>query len=406
MSDQLDFETALERRLQARAAAGSRPFDASAIARAAIAARPPRRLGLTAWTGRRAWALAFAGLLLALLAGAVVAGALLQHREPWLAVARADGIYLAHRDGSLVRRLADTGTYTRLSWSSDGALLLVQQDFHLQGDNAALGVARMTAFRPDGSVAWTTDHSIGEAGDATWSHRGHRLAWLDDWGNDLAIADLDTGSSTRRTDLRISFVLAPEWSPDDTRIVVIGHREALGSTALQALLVVPLDGGDPVVLTPYEYRGLSHPAWSPDGRSIAALCWEVPYCPEPQTIEIFDAATGERIDGTTAGGYPVAWSPDGTRLAWSREAADGNVMVDTLPLSDGGATAVLPGPGWQDLAGWTPDGALLVLKPNASTASGSSDQAWRPDLWQVEADGSHPVLLARGVTAAALQPTP
>jgi len=178
----------------------------------------------------------------------------------------------------------------------------------------------------------------------------------------------------------------------------------------QALLVVPLDGGDPVVLSPYAYRGLSHPAWSPDGRSIAAFCYEVNYRPEPRTIEIFDAATGERIDGTAAGGFPVVWSPDGTRLAWPRWNGDddGKVMVDTLPLSDGGAVAVLPGPGTQSVAGWTPDGALLVLKRNAATASGSSDQAWwpDPDLWRVEADGSHPVLLARGVTAAALQTTP
>jgi hypothetical protein len=83
------------------------------------------------------------------------------------------------------------------------------------------------------------------------------------------------------------------------------------------------------------------------------------------------------------------------------------VMVDTLPLSDGGAAAVLTGPGAQYLAGWTPDGALLVLMPNASSASGSSDSAWRwRDRWRVEADGSRPVLLAHGVTAATLQPTP
>ena len=119
---------------------------------------------------------------------------------------------------------------------------------------------------------------------------------------------------------------------------------------------------------------------------------------------IFDATTGQRIDGTAAGGFPVVWSPDGTRLAWMRVDPNGGgdggkVVVDTLPLSDGGAVAVLPGPGGaQHMAGWTPDGALLVL-------AGSSDPAL-PGLWRVEADGSHPVLLAHGVTAAALQPTP
>ena len=384
MSDQLDFETSLERRLRVRAAAGSRPFDASAIARAAIAARPPRRLGFTAWTGRRAWALAFAGLLLALLAGTLLAGGLLQHREPWLAVVRTDGIYLAHADGSLVRRLTDTGNYPRLSWSSDGALLLVQDVFQ-NGD-----VSRMTAFRPDGSVAWTTDKSTA---DAAWSHHGHRVAWLE--GTVLVITDLDASSTTRRTGLQLNFWGPLDWSPDDTRVVALGRARA-DPTSRWGLLVVPLDGGDPVELTPYAFRGLDYPAWSPDGRSIAAFCHDVPDCPEPQSIHVFDAATGHHIDGTVAGGFPVAWSPDGTRLAWVRMdpngGDDGKVMVDTLPLSDGGAAAVLPGPGAQHLAGWTPDGALLVL-------------TW-PGLWRIEADGSRPVLLARNFSDAALQPTP
>ncbi len=77
-------------------------------------------------------------------------------------------------------------------------------------------------------------------------------------------------------------------------------------------------------------------------------------------------------------------------------------MVSGLPLSAGRAVDVMPG-GYG--SGWTPGGALLVLKWKASSASGSSDAAG-PDLWRVEADGSRPVLLARNFSDAALQPTP
>lgn len=392
MTEQLDFETALERRLRARAAAASRPFDAVAVAGAAIARSPARRgffhVRAMPWTSpmTRVWLLL--ALLLALLAGTLLAGALLQHRAPWLAVARPDGIYLAHTDGSLVRRLTDTGTYTRLSWSADGALLLVNDVFQ-DGE-----VSRMTVFRLDGSVAWTTDKSFG---DAAWSHRGHRVAWYE--LHTVVVTDVDSGESTRLAGTRYnSWVGSLDWSPDDTRIVAVGSVADPLHAQLDAdsgrLLVVPLDGGDPVVLTPDTFY-LQYQAWSPDGRSIAAYCSED--CPEQFSIAIFDATTGERIDGTAAGGFPVVWSPDGTRLAWMR-SDDGKVMVDTLPLSDGGAVAVLPEPGAQHVEGWTPDGALLVT-------TGSSDPA-SPDLWRVEADGSHPVLLAHGVTAAALQPTP
>jgi hypothetical protein len=83
------------------------------------------------------------------------------------------------------------------------------------------------------------------------------------------------------------------------------------------------------------------------------------------------------------------------------DGAEG-VIVSSLPLSAGRAVDVMPG-GFR--ASWTPDGALLIMKPNASSASDSSDPV-RPDLWRVEADGSHPVLLAHDVTDAAVQPTP
>ena len=415
MSEQLDFETTLERRLRARAAAGSRPFDAVAIARAAIAARPPRRLGLTARTGRRAWALALAGLLLALLAGVLLAGALLQHREPWLAVARADGIYLAHQDGSLVRRLADTGSSPRLSWSADGALLLVEDVLLVREVTGDRLFSRMTAFRPDGSIAWTTDYDsaappygvVLEAG-AAWSHRGHRIAWIDASGffTDMVVTDVDSGQSVRLgkhpgTDYipRVS----PDWSPDDSRIVVEGEfasEPGMGDEG-PVLLVVPAEGGEPMTL-PQRVSGWGSTAWSPDGRSIATTkqCLiSLPNCVAPTGIALIDAATGTLVDALPADGLLLEWSPDGNLLKW--DGAEG-VMVSGLPLSAGRAVDVMPG-GYG--SGWTPDGALLVLKWKASSASGSSDPD-APDLWRVEADGSHPVLLARGVTAAALQPTP
>ncbi len=86
MTDRLDFETRLERRLRARAAIATRPFDAAAIAREAVAVNGRRRrlAGLEWPSGRPALRWQAMALLLAIaLLGAVAAvGALLREPDP------------------------------------------------------------------------------------------------------------------------------------------------------------------------------------------------------------------------------------------------------------------------------------------------------------------------------------
>jgi hypothetical protein len=86
MTDRFDFETRLEERLRARAAIASRPFDAAAIAREAVAVdgrrwRPVR----LEWPSRRpalGWLVMALLLAIALLAAVAGVGALLRERDP------------------------------------------------------------------------------------------------------------------------------------------------------------------------------------------------------------------------------------------------------------------------------------------------------------------------------------
>ena len=127
MAEPLDFETTLAARLQARAALAARPFDAAAIAIAAVATRPVRRLSIPWPTVTMRWAVLAGAAILAALAGALLAGALLRAEDtgPMLAVTRSDGVYLAKADGTEPRRLFVTDAESRLAWSADGTLLLV-----------------------------------------------------------------------------------------------------------------------------------------------------------------------------------------------------------------------------------------------------------------------------------------
>ena len=91
MTDPFDYETRLQDRLRAHAAPAARPFDATAIAAKAVAARPaPYRRpvvdasrGREATAGSRSLRIALIGLLLAgVVAGTVLIGAALRTREP------------------------------------------------------------------------------------------------------------------------------------------------------------------------------------------------------------------------------------------------------------------------------------------------------------------------------------
>ena len=86
MTDQSDFETALEERLRARAALASRPFDATAIAQGATAvAARRRRYGGLKWPSTRpalGWLVLASLLAIALLGAVAAAGAFLRESDP------------------------------------------------------------------------------------------------------------------------------------------------------------------------------------------------------------------------------------------------------------------------------------------------------------------------------------
>jgi hypothetical protein len=107
----------------------------------------------------------------------------------------------------------------------------------------------------------------------------------------------------------------------------------------------------------------SQPTWSPDGSTIGVTDM-VPTTPRQSTIDVFRAAGGAPTaltTVTTAGQQDSAadWSPDGSKLLFSRQTASG-VVLETIPGGGGQPTAVpANGDSWTD-PGFSPDGARLV----------------------------------------------
>jgi hypothetical protein len=163
---------------------------------------------------------------------------------------------------------------------------------------------------------------------------------------------------------------SPSWSPDASRIAFVSDR-----TGNSDIWVMDTAGGNLLNLT--ESAEAEHdPEWSPDGSRIA-------YAASPGDIDpsvfVFDIASGESTRLTVpsvpveieewahvGGDYDVAWSPDGTTIAFGR-AFNGptptakSSYIFTVAADGNGSETMLTKAGWV-ISGldWSPDGASIV----------------------------------------------
>jgi Tol biopolymer transport system component len=174
------------------------------------------------------------------------------------------------------------------------------------------------------------------------------------------------GSGTQRLLAGVTGAQAsPVWSPNGTQFAFDGPSPAIWTATA--------DGTAPSKLTDGEGQcpdGLAHPSWSPDGSTLAFICY-----PDPNgkqgSVAILDIATKhvtrlmtvdwpEHLDG------PPTWSPDGGSLAVAILHWD---PTDTR--IDGSLIAIVPVAGGKErrittfdsnLSGpdWSPDGSQLV----------------------------------------------
>ena len=107
----------------------------------------------------------------------------------------------------------------------------------------------------------------------------------------------------------------PRWSPDGSRIAF--HSNAGG---LNRLWIANADGTDLRVGS----RGvgdLSHPVWSPDGRSLAAWDGSAGAMRIVSLSANGPSSTGDALPSLPHSFTPLAWSPDGSRIAGTSAGA-------------------------------------------------------------------------------------
>jgi Tol biopolymer transport system component len=170
----------------------------------------------------------------------------------------------------------------------------------------------------------------------------------------------------------------PRWSPDGTRLVL----QCCDSSAF----ILNPDTGSSVSL-PMTDPDLFTPCgvWSPDGSQLACEAGFID--PSRQGVWTIRSSDGGGLTQITSnpGGddSPTSYSPDGKRLAFTRQSPDGSLVLDTVKLDGTGLRQLTPtGMDIQFGTGaWSPQGNEILFSARAA------EGVYRT-LWIVHSDGS------------------
>lgn len=225
-----------------------------------------------------------------------------------------------------------------------------------------------------------------------------RLLWTSDRARDggLNIWMLESGADEPQ---QVTFGdqndFTPDLSPDGSRLAYASDRD--NPSALTAsrsylraydLYLTGLGGGEPQTLR-HDRTFKMRPTWSPDGTRIAFDGEDADGEPvaktgglTPQIWVVSGDGSGEAemLTDETGGALEPTWSPDGDRLAF-RSLEDERILI--VPATGGEAAPLTDGPG-DTSPDWSPDGTRIVF---------SSERDGDREIYTIALDGSEAVRL-------------
>ena len=261
-----------------------------------------------------------------------------------------------------------------------------------EDDGYVVRTGDICAVRTDGTELTPLAADGADESQPAWSPDGRQIAYAtirpdDSMNSTVRVMNADGSGKRRLWSALASW--SPAWSPDGTQIAFAEREWYTGGWAGSALglAVVNADGSGlrELTLTSDPHVGDQYPAWSPDGRIVflRARIGDV----------LWVNSDGSGLTRVTTGGGHAAFalSPDGKQLAIYDQEHDHLVL---LPASGDGTPVVLVDnmsqyvPSLSVRLAWSPDGTALAFAASSDRARMRMPYPPGSALYVVNADGS------------------
>ena len=228
-------------------------------------------------------------------------------------------IYLIRADGGAIRQLTHNESDDLARWSDDGQRILIE--------STQAGVAKWTSMKPDGSDVrpFTPDSVISRSPD------GHTLLFESVRDGRGRLFLMTSARTNPREIATARHAEQGSFSPDG-KLIVFEQRNTMHDDVPHSQIVVARpDGSD----SKFVAVG-TDPSWSKDGSLILFKA------PDDKTNTLWVSTVAPNGNGQRrlAPGVHMQYSPDGRRIVFMRDSADGNAHVWIMNADGTGATCV------------------------------------------------------------------
>ena len=245
-------------------------------------------------------------------------------------------LYDVFEDGTGRTQLTTVGRNIQAAWSADGSKIAFATDRNEPSPPGVCGGHcnwEIYTMNADGTGQTRLTFNSAEDLAPTWSPDGSKIAF-NSAQNGIYVMNAD-GSDQR---LLLAGARDPAWSPDGTKIAYTGPGGESDQLNATDIWVMDADGtnqrritqsGDIEYMCGSDYFTIDEadfgPDWSPDGTRLAYgeffndLCLDGDASYAVETVDASGAGSERTIFSAGEGcGFPsAAWSPDGSRIAYT-----------------------------------------------------------------------------------------